>query len=167
MVDYNRYRYVSPAPSRQLLRQMRAALIDNLAEMSRVVDSLKNRGSILQEGDRQTLLFVGSILYDYYLLVEDSLLIIARTLDKWIPASLDWHRRLLHLMALPIPDSRPPVLSEDTAMLLEEYLTLFVNYHSHCSKLRPERAAKMIDNLETLHYRLERELNHLVTLFNF
>jgi hypothetical protein len=38
-----------------------------------------------------------------------------------LPTGSDWHKELLRLMQLDIPDLRPPVLSTETVTVLDEY----------------------------------------------
>jgi hypothetical protein len=68
-------------------------------------------------------------------------------------------------MQSPIPEKRPPVISPETAILLNDYLVLFLNFHRHSSKLAPSRIEKMAKNIGRLHCRLEKELSFISRLF--
>ncbi len=158
MLDIKKYQYKSSPPSRQNLEKTSRAIKSNLAEMKKIVDEVTGNEELLSGADKYRLYYFGCLFYDFYLLVEDSLLNIARTIDKWIPGSLDWHERLITLMKSPVPEKRPPVLSAASAHLLSDYLTLFLNFHHQCSKLAHSRIKKMVDNLEPLYNLLEKEL---------
>ena len=121
--------------------------------------------NIQRSADQRRLLYMGSLFYDYYQLVEDCLRLVARTIDKWIPASLDWHYRLLKLMQQPIPEKRPPLISPETAQLLEEYMVLAINYHEHAPKLTLKRLEKLAKNLPALQALLENELTRFARFF--
>lgn len=166
MLDIRRFQKNSPVPSRQILEKTYAAINRNLKEMETIVNRVSGSEELLPTAGKYQLLYVGSCLYDFYLLVEDCLLQIARTTDKWIPASLDWRARLIKLMQSPIAEKRPPVLSAATAYLLEDYLVLFLNFHHQCSTFSYSRIKKMIDNLDLINNQLERELTVITKLLS-
>jgi len=161
MLDVRRYEYRSTFPSKQVLEKTGDVIADNLAEMQFIAQKASAEKSLLAGADKYRLLYFGSLLYDFYLLTEDSLLAVARITDKWIPGSLDWHERLLKLMQSPIEDKRPPVISSRTAYLLADYLNLYLHFHDHCSKLSVPRIEKMVTNLKPLYTLLEKELTHI------
>lgn len=162
VVDMKRYQYKSPPPSKERLGLMCAVIDDNLAEMKKIAAEVNGSAHLLAGADRYRLYYFGCLFYDFYQLVEDCLLQTARTLDKWIPGSLDWHYRLLRLMKNSFPEKRPPVISTGTASLLEDYLVLYLNFHHQCSNLSSARIEKMAANIDHLYSRLEKELS-LVT----
>jgi HepT-like protein len=47
---------------------------------------------------------------------------IAPELNGGVPAGPSWHRELLRNMTLDLPGIRPPVITEETAHLLDEFL---------------------------------------------
>ncbi len=161
MLDINRYRHKTPGPSKRSLEKTCLVINNNLAEMKLIVDRISRDKECLSDADKHRLLYYGSYLYDFYLLTEENLLLIARISDKWVPGSLDWRTRLINLMQSPVPDKRPPVLSTQTASLLADYLGLFLNYHHQCSTLSAPRIIKMIDKLDHLYNQLEKELTFI------
>lgn len=165
MHDLKRFQAKSPPPTRQSLEVTSATIYRNLKEMQTIVKTVSGANVDSYFSGKGQLLYLGSLFYDYYLLAEDSLLHVARTVDRWVPASLDWHNRLLKLMQSPVPEKRPPILSPETVLLLNDYLVLFLNFHRHSSKLTPARIDKMIKNIQPLHRRLEKELFHISRLF--
>lgn len=100
--------------------------------------------------ERTKLLYLGSLLYDYYLLSEEILLFIAKTIDRWVPASPDWRERLIILMLKPSEGKRPPILSKESAMLLRELLSLYLNFHHQCAKLTAARLIRLSQKLREL-----------------
>lgn len=63
----------------------------------------------------------GSILHDFYTWAEAIFQLIAQEIDGTLPASSDWHRRLLLQMSLEFPGVRPPVISRGLYDRLDEY----------------------------------------------
>ena len=165
MLDIGRFKHSSSAPSRQSLEKTCTVLSSSLAEMKIIVNKLSDEKKQLPDTDKYRLLYLGSCLYDFYLLVEDCLVHIARITDRWVPASLDWRERLIRLLESPVSDKRPPVLSTGTAALLADYLSLYLNFHHQCSSLSSSRIKKMIDNLDQLYIQLEKELTYMTRLF--
>lgn len=165
MLDIGRFKHNSSAPSRQSLEKTCTVLSSSLAEMKIIVNKLSDEKKQLPDTDKYRLLYLGSCLYDFYLLVEDCLVHIARITDRWVPASLDWRERLIRLLENPVSDKRPQVLSTGTAALLADYLSLYLNFHHQCSSLSSSRIKKMIDNLDQLYIQLEKELTYMTRLF--
>lgn len=119
---------------------------------------------LLTGANKYQLFNFGCLFFDFYLHTEDCLLHIARTIDKWIPASLDWHRRLVKLMKSPFPDKRPPILSKETAEYMEDYLVLYLNFHQHGPRLSSKRIQEMAGNIDHLYRLLENDLTVITRL---
>jgi hypothetical protein len=158
MLDIKRFQQNMTTPSRVRLEKASAVIENNLTEIGKIVAHVSGYCPLSNDADRRKLLYLCSFLYDFYLLVEECLLQIACITDRWIPGSLDWHYRLIRLLQVPIPDQRPPVLSGNTALLLEDYLVLFLNYHHHSSVITAVKLEKMICNLPEVYARLLKEL---------
>lgn len=94
---------------------------------------------------------LGSILHDFYTVIEDIFELIAGDINGKIPQESRWHKRLLHLMALDIPKLRPAIISKELESELNEYLRfrhLFRNVYGH--QLKWSRMAGLIHNLESV-----------------
>jgi hypothetical protein len=65
---------------------------------------------------------VGKILHDFYTGLETVFEKIARETKEGLPTGEAWHRDLLNVMSLDIPEMRPPVISRSLARELYEYL---------------------------------------------
>ncbi len=164
MPDFNRLQQKSPAPSKYYIEQTCTTINNNLEEMRKIATHVSCLKWQITGTNKYYLLYLGSNLYDFYLLAEDSLLRIARTTDKWMPASLDWRERLVKLMESPVPGKRPPVLSSHTASLLADYRLLFLNFHHQCSNFSPDRIKKMTASIDRLYYQLKKELTAITGL---
>lgn len=165
-IDIKIYQYKSPAPSKVDLARLCSVIEGNLAEMKQgTAEVNKNKALLNTNADKYRLFYFGCLFFDFYLHAEDCLLQIAKLIDKWIPASLDWHARLLKLMKSPFPEKRPPILSPETASLLEDYLILYLNFHRQGPNLSSEKIKKMAANIDHLYGLLENDLTAITRLF--
>ena len=158
MTDNKRYQGKEYVPSMEIFERTRRTINGNLQEMELIVRKVSAKKELFPTDNQELLFYLGSCLYDFYLLVEECLLMIARIMDKWLPSSLDWHERLVTQLQNPIPEKRPPVLSTTTASQLSDYLYFYINFHRRCSSLSFSKVAKMCENLDQLYLQLEREL---------
>jgi hypothetical protein len=60
-------------------------------------------------------------LHAFYSAVEKIFEDIARTIEIGVPSGPDWHRDLLIQMSAEIPETRPPVISRETRLILDEF----------------------------------------------
>lgn len=165
MVNLEKYKYKTPAPSRQNLEKAAALIENNLAQMRLIAEKITAEKEQQPMEGKQRLLYFGSSIFDYYLFAEECLLTVARIIDTWVPASLDWRLRLIRLMQLPVAEKRAPLISPQTALLLQDYLTLYLNFHIHCATFSADRISKLIDNLDLLQNQLEKELGRFTAFF--
>lgn len=79
-------------------------------------------------------------LHDYYVGLERVFQQIGTTVDGEIPTGSAWHRNLLQQMQIEFKDFRPPVLSKELGLLLDEYL----------------RFRHVVRNIYAFHFDVER-----------
>lgn len=60
-------------------------------------------------------------LHAFYTAIEKIFEDISRTIDADVPSGPDWHRDLLIQMSAEIPGVRPPVISRQTRLVLDEF----------------------------------------------
>lgn len=60
-------------------------------------------------------------LHAFYSAIEKIFEDIARTIETSVPSGPDWHRDLLIQMSAEIPGTRPPVISRETRLILDEF----------------------------------------------
>ena len=65
---------------------------------------------------------IGKLLQDVYQGAERIFERIVKNIDKQLPQGEDWHRKLLVQVTEPVAGTRPAILQQNTAILLEEYL---------------------------------------------
>lgn len=103
---------------------------------------------------------IGSLLHDFYTAVEDVFEVIAGRVNGSIPEGDTWHKELLLKMAIPIPDLRPAVISQDLRWHLDEYLRfrhVFRNVYGHL--LDWKRIRPLLEGVETVHGQFQEEID--------
>lgn len=65
---------------------------------------------------------IGDVVHDFYTGAERIFEKIAPELNGGVPAGASWHRELLQNMTVDLPGIRPPVITEETAHRLDEFL---------------------------------------------
>lgn len=97
-------------------------------------------------------------LHNFYTGCERIFQIVASELNGALPTGYDWHKRLLERMALP-HDSRPALISTDTARRLEKYLAFrHVVRNIYGYELETGRIAQLVAEQETVWRQFEAEV---------
>lgn len=144
-------------PSPEKIKRIVHALEQDLEEMNEIVGEVVKLEKELEEENGRILLLLGSYLYDYYQVVEESLLLIASHIDRYAPGSLDWHNRLLKLLSAPREEVRPQVLAPATASLLEKYMYFYLFFHRHLGHFTPEKIGELAGGLEKVNLLLKQD----------
>jgi hypothetical protein len=98
-------------------------------------------------------------LHSFYSGLERLFELIARHLDRTLPAGDIWHRDLLTQMSRDLAHVRPAVISEDTAHRLDEYRRFrHLVRNVYTVNLAPEKMAGLITALPMLWGDLQAEL---------
>jgi hypothetical protein len=101
-----------------LKKELTALIQAELEDIAHLVKELKKC-----TGDNQIIRRAkGSILHDFYNACERIFELIAREINGGLPASGQWHKKLLYRMTLPIKGVRPAVISKEAAAKLDEFL---------------------------------------------
>ena len=98
-------------------------------------------------------------LHHYYCAVESCLERIVRTFEGMVSEGPDWHRELLHVATLEIPQVRPPVLRADTEAALS-HLLRFRHFlrHAYSAKLQMDRMRELAELLVHASVEVDRDL---------
>jgi len=98
-------------------------------------------------------------LHHYYCAVESCLERIVRTFEGMVSEGPDWHRELLHVATLEIPQVRPPVLRADTEAALS-HLLRFRHFlrHAYSAKLQVDRMRELAELLVHASVEVDRDL---------
>lgn len=102
---------------------------------------------------------MGSILHDFYTCCERIFRRIALDMNGGLEETEQWHKALSYRMTLPVEGIRPPVLSEELAAELDEYLAfrhVFRNIYGF--ELKGERIIRLSKRLPHVAGRLKEEI---------
>ena len=113
----------------------------------------------IQEPDYVELCAAGSILQSYYNGIENIFLIISKNIDGEVPSQGKWHSELLSLMCAQT-EKRPPVFSEQTKMVLTDYMNFRHFFrHSYGYSMKWEKLSNIFLNLESNWEQAKKELD--------
>ena len=133
-----------------------------LRSLETVVDEARERIACYtsQEPDRFALRGLGSLLHDFYTIIEDVFELISRDIDG-VRETEDpgWHKRLLFRMSIAIPEVRPAVISEELKKKLEVYLRfrhVFRNVYGYL--LEWKRMRPLLEDLEGTYRAFQGEI---------
>jgi len=107
------------------LPELAAEIGDELQSLASLVETLRETVSQIPGAGPTRQVYIESValkLHNLYTGCERIFERIATDLDGGLPMNVDWHRRLLHSMALDVPGVRPPVIGRSTRKALEELL---------------------------------------------
>lgn len=129
-----------------LARRLAREIEPELQALQRLGDELRSAPGL---DDTFSLRARGSILHDVYTAVERVFVRIAEELNGGVPRGDQWHRQLLHDMALDVPQVRPAVITAELSDRLGEFLRfrhVFRNVYG--SVLQAERMAPLEAGLD-------------------
>jgi hypothetical protein len=110
-------------------------------------------------GEQAYLDSVALNLHGFYSGVERLFELIARHVDRTVPASAAWHRDLLQQMARDLADVRPAVIAHDSAPALDEFRRFrHLVRNVYTMNLVPGKMAGLMSALPELWPRLRAEL---------
>lgn len=128
--------------------------LENLEELRKEMKEINFQESIIMR--RST----GSILHDFYNGAERIFKKIAMDINGGYEDSEKWHKALLFKMTLPVRGLRPPVMSEELAAEMDEYLAfrhLFRNIYGF--ELKGERIGYLAKKFDSVAKRFIKEIN--------
>lgn len=98
-------------------------------------------------------------LHDFYTGLERIFQQIGANVEGTIPSGSDWHRKLLQQMQREYPELRPPVLSVETATLLDEFLRFrHVLRNIYAFHFDPEKIAYLVGQMHHVWKQAQLEL---------
>jgi glycogen synthase len=131
-----------------------------LAELDKVVDRvILLAGKAIKSGDDGYWDGVALNLHSFYSGAEKIFEDIARTIDGNIPSGSDWHTGLLIQMMTESANRRPPVISSEVRVALDEYRGFrHVVRNVYAFNFRPSRLKELVDGLPKCYNPLKQEL---------
>lgn len=98
---------------------------NELSDLEQVIERAQEGWSGIQASSaKERQAFVDSValnLHGFYSGLERLFELIARQVDSSLPEGAAWHRDLLQQMAQDLPESRPAVISQENAEILDEF----------------------------------------------
>lgn len=135
------------APYHLLAQRIR----DEVAEMERTVDAVSRHWRRFQKariGQDAYLNSVALNLHSFYSGIERVLELIALELDGGALGGEAWHAELLRQMVLDVPQVRPPVLSQESSVWLDEYRKFRHRVRNiYATNLVPDRMKALVQGL--------------------
>jgi sugar-specific transcriptional regulator TrmB len=102
---------------------------------------------------------LAGVLHSFYNGIENTLLIIAKNIDKNIPSDFDWHKSLLEQMAKE-NNHRKAVLTIDTKNELLKYLGFRHFFrHSYSFHLKWERMEELVKPIRRVWEKFKAEIS--------
>jgi len=146
---------------REQILSLIAEIDDLLNALNMVVEEIeeKKREFSDKEPDQFILRALGSLLHDFYTIIEDIFELISSEMNGVRLDSFDWHKRLLNKMTLEIPGLRPAVISRRLKEMLDEYLRfrhVFRNVYGYL--LQWERMKPLLEKAGAVYERFEEEI---------
>ncbi len=139
------------------LKVLKAQIASELEQIRVLIDEIP--GVIKSKESNISLRAGGSILHDFYTGAENIFNAIASTIDEKIPSGMSWHTELLNQMTLNIEGLRSPVISKNTARMLEEYLRFRHLFRKRYGfELDWENTKGLLSKLPQVHGALESDL---------
>jgi len=141
----------------ELVERIRGEALD----LERVVQRALRAWSQAQRepGEQAYLDSVALNLHSFYSGVERLFELIARHVDRALPAGETWHRDLLRQMARDLADVRPAVIGQDNAQALDEFRRFrHLVRNVYTMNLLPDRMAGLMSAIPGLWSGLRAEL---------
>lgn len=142
-----------PELEKQRLLRLIGEIKSDLTDIQRIVDEAEKETKRFSVGYPTPfdIRACGSILQDFYNGVEGIFTKIAGEVNGGLPASEDWHKRLLKDMAIEIPEVRQPVISQKLCEELDDYLRFrHLFRHSYGITLHWERVKPLLESLRRI-----------------
>jgi len=135
--------------------------IENLNELRKEMKGIKSEQSIIFKRS------MGSILHDFYNCCERIFKKIAIDINGGYEDTEKWHKALLFKMTIQIKGIRPPVISEELAAELDEYLSfrhIFRNIYGF--ELKGERIGYLSRKFDKIVDRFIKEIRTFLAILN-
>ena len=98
-------------------------------------------------------------LHDAYSGFERLFRLVAAIVDGNVPSNVERHRELLEQMGVDVPKTRPPVLSANSILRLDEYLRFrHIVRNVYTFSFDPERIGRLVKESETVFAQVRDEL---------
>jgi hypothetical protein len=145
-----------------IYRELAERINGEAPELDRLVERVQQRWSYSRVTPEQQDVYLESValhLHGFYSGIERLFELIARHVDQSHPSGDTWHRDLLAQMAADRPNARPAVISQDTAVMLDEFRRFrHLVRNIYTFNLVPEKMENLVHSLPALWDQLRAEL---------
>jgi hypothetical protein len=143
---------------RELVERIRGEMPD----LDHVVQRSTQSWSRVQGGSSEQDAYLDSValnLHSFYSGLERLFELIARHVDRTLPAGETWHRDVLQQMAREVAEARPAVIDRDSAIALDEFRRFrHLVRNVYTMNLLPDKVAGLMSALPELWPKLRAEL---------
>jgi hypothetical protein len=141
------------------LRTVEAQVKAQMANIDQVYDLLRQRTAEMPDDAPAYVESAAYQLHNLYSAIEDLLLIVAKAFENHVTDLSRWHTALLQRMTLEIRETRPALLSAESAALLNE-LRAFRHFfrHAYGVPIQPQRVAENTERAWQVRPLLERDV---------
>lgn len=106
----------------------------------------------------------GSIFHDFYNCCERVFKRITANINGGFEEQEKWHKELLYRMTISVKEIRPPVISEELAAELDDYLSFRHVFRGiYGFELKGERLERLTEKFEKVSERFEEEIKKFIT----
>lgn len=145
-------------PYLELVQRIRGEIPD----FERVINRALRAWSQVEKKSDEYDVYLDSValnLQSFYSGLERIFELIARHIDHAIPTGETWHRDLLHQMSLDVVDIRPALISQKSALILDEFRRFrHLVRNVYTMNLAPDKMYGLITSLDELWNKLRAEL---------
>ncbi|GAW31879.1 hypothetical protein [Carboxydocella sp. JDF658] len=139
--------------------------LDNLDQVYERFQKKQEKKNAYEQDDICSIF--GLILHDFYNVLENIFLIVARDIDESIPQGGNWHRDLAEQMCLAIPEIRPALLSKDLGEKLAEYRSFrHIIHHTYGFQLVWSRMEHLVNELPEIYREAKKQIIEFIKYFS-
>jgi hypothetical protein len=145
-------------PFQTLIDRIRGEVVD----LDQVVRRASEVWPLAQPVSDEQAIYIDSValnLHSLYSGLERLFELIARQVDRQLPEGANWHHELLRQMTNDVPDARPAVISEETAVALDEFRRFrHLVRNAYTIHLDPHKMQALLKSLPELWLKVRAEL---------
>lgn len=147
---------------KNLYQELVERIRSEVPELEVVVERALLAWSYAQKTSGERDFFFDSValnLHGFYSGAERIFELVARHLDRSLPTDETWHRDLLWQVTQEFEDVRPALISEDSAVALDEFRRFrHLVRNVYTTSLVPDKLAGLLESLPVLWNKLKEEL---------
>jgi hypothetical protein len=133
---------------------------NELMQIERAVSNAQDDwNKFIRTGDDAFLKAAAFDLHSFYTGIENIFYSVADTIDDNTPQGQNWHKAILSQMTREIENIRPALLSEESAVMLDEYLRFRHRIRNIYSfNLVPDRIKGLVEKLPSVFHDVQTNL---------